>query len=113
VYYQHYHSLADTSYFFNRSLAHTLTYLSLFFSFFANMSSLEEGNPNAQRSITSSGRPSDTFSSNDINPFDPPSLPSGVQTPGSNVSRPYTMKIDENSRYRAVRTLVEQYSELY
>jgi hypothetical protein len=57
--------------------------------------SSQEGNNHAQRSLTSSGRPS-TTDSIEFNP------PSGVMTPSSRVSRPLTMKIDEDSRYRAV-----------
>ncbi|KAH7390820.1 glycosyl transferase family group 2-domain-containing protein, partial [Phaeosphaeria sp. MPI-PUGE-AT-0046c] len=65
------------------------------------MSSHEEP-ISAHRSITSSGRPSIAGSSYDGNPFDQGTISSGLQSPSSRVSRPYTMKIDEDSRYRAI-----------
>lgn len=53
----------------------------------------------ARRSVTSSRRPSITASVADTMP----PTPSGAQTPGGGrLSRPLTLKIDEDSRYRAV-----------
>jgi hypothetical protein len=69
--------------------------------FFDNIFSKEDSS-RGQKSVTSSRRPSVTEAATNSADYEMPALPSGAQTPNSRASRPLTMKIDEESRYRAV-----------
>jgi hypothetical protein len=93
----------------NHLIGHQLWLHFLLFTMF-----FHEDSNNAQGTAESSGRASSSGSTADSSGIERHAPSAGAQTPNSHVSRPTTMKIDEDSRYRAVSTSarVHSYSSL-